>query len=288
MVDLLQNISELDGATQYLEEVIIVNNNSSVSYLKLEDFIKTIKKIPVNYIVSAENLGVARGRNFAIQQGTAPVLIMLDDDAVLKNKDSLTVIDRIFNEEENQNLGILTFKVLYFQNNEPQVNAFPHKNYKAFKDRHQFETYYFAGGAHAVRRELFSKIGLYPEAFFYGMEEYDFSYRAIGLQYKILFDDRVVMLHKESPLGRKPKAEKARMMWVNKSTVAYKYLPNKYFLSTSFLWSLFYLKNSGCNLAGFFKTYRNEIFSIKSTTAKRKLSRERIGYLKSLKARLWY
>ena len=43
--------------------------------------------------------------------------------------------------------------------------------------------------------------------------------------YSIAYSDKMVMLHKESPLGRKTKKEKMAMLWINKSKVAWRYLP---------------------------------------------------------------
>ena len=85
------------------------------------------------------------------------------------------------------------------------------------------------------------------------MEEYDLSYRILGAGYGIVYDDRVVILHKESPAGRLPNKDKLRGMWVNKSKVAWKYLPKKYFYSTALLWSYEYLRKTGFNFTGWSK-----------------------------------
>jgi GT2 family glycosyltransferase len=168
-----------------------------------------------------------------------------------------------------------------------QVNALPHKRFAEYKDKHFFETYYYAGGAHAVKRDVIEQLGSYPDDFFYGMEEYDLSYRILEAGYTIVYSDKIVMLHKESPLGRKPKNEKLRMMWVNKSKVAYRYLPKKYYYSTAFMWSLQYLKMTGFNLGGFFKGWK-EVFAIPKKEKRSPVSREAMEQLKKVKARLWY
>ena len=77
------------------------------------------------------------------------------------------------------------------------------------------------------------------------------------------------------------------MMWVNKSRVAYRYLPKKYFYSTAFMWSLQYLKITGFNLNGFFKGWK-EIFKIPETEKNTPVSNNTLEYLKAVKARLWY
>jgi GT2 family glycosyltransferase len=119
------------------------------------------------------------------------------------------------------------------------------------------------------------------------MEEYDLSYRILEAGYSIVYSDKITMLHKESPLGRKPKEEKLRMMWVNKSKVAFRYLPKKYFYSTALMWSLQFLKITGFHLRGFFRGWR-EIRGISSREKRSPVSKATLVYMKSVKARLWY
>jgi GT2 family glycosyltransferase len=284
---LLENIYQLDNATDLLEEIIIVNNASTSDYSKVENFIESHTGLPYYYFHADENLGVAKGRNFALQKSTSPILIMLDDDAELQNSDSLI---RILEEFEKKNTtrpkAIISFKVLYYETRQMQVNAFPHKQFNIYKDRDFLETYYYAGGAHAIKRSVLEEVGTYPEDFFYGMEEYDLSYRVLNAGYSIVYSNKIVMLHKESPLGRKPKEEKLRMMWVNKTKVCWRYLPLKYLASTAFLWSFFYLKNAGLQFKGWMQAWK-DISEI--TKSKRyPINNETLKYLKTLKARLWY
>lgn len=288
MLALAENISQLDRAAELLEEVIIVNNCSTEDYSKVRAFVKSTPQIPFRYFAAPENLGVTKGRNYALAKGNAPIVIMLDDDAVLQNKDCLVNLLTEFETSNTQKpKAIVSFKVLYYDTLAMQVNALPHKLFNEYKDKHFFETYYYAGGAHAIKREVIEKLGDYPPDFFYGMEEYDLSYRILEAGYAIVYSDKIVMLHKESPLGRKPKNEKLRMMWVNKSRVAYRYLPKKYFYSTAIMWSFQYLKITRFNIAGFFQGWK-QIFRIPKNEKRTPLTAGTINYIKKLKARLWY
>lgn len=288
MLELVQNICSLDDADKLLEEIIIVNNASSADYSALKNFINSNQQYPIRYFDSPKNLGVAGGRNLAVQKATAPLLIMLDDDAVLGNKDALKNIVKEFEEKiDGREKAIVSFKVLYYENREQQVNAFPHKQFEKFRDKSSFETYYYAGGAHAIRRDVIQSLNYYPDDFFYGMEEYDLGYRILNRGYAIAYSDSIVMLHKESPLGRKPKKDKVRMMWVNKSKVAFRYLPKKYFYSTAIMWSLQYLRETGFHLPGFFKGWK-EIAKISSSEKRSTISAETLQRLRRLEARLWY
>jgi GT2 family glycosyltransferase len=288
MLALARNIAGLDRAAELLEEVIILNNASQSNYDALKDFIAIRPDIPFHYLDAPSNLGVARGRNHAIAQGSAPLIIMLDDDAELQNKDCLVNLVRLFDDQDaGRPRAIVSFKVLYYDTLQMQRNALPHKKFDAFKDRHEFLTYYYAGGAHAIRRSVLDKVGNYPEDFFYGMEEYDLGYRILDAGYSIMYSDSVVMLHKESPLGRTTKKEKLRMMWVNKSKVAWRYLPKKYFWSTAAMWSFEYLRKTGFDLGGWFTGWK-EALAIPRKEKHTPVSDSTMAYLRKTDARLFY
>lgn len=285
MLALLHNIATLDEKEALLEEVIVVNNASTADYSEVEEFIKKNPVLPVQYIFSNENLGVAKGRNYAVTHAKADLLVMLDDDAELENKNALKAIYNTFSK--NKEVAIASFKVKYYITLTMQVNAFPHKKFKERKDLHFFETYYFAGGAHAIRKQAMEAVGGYPTDFFYGMEEYDLSYKLISKGYKIVYTDEIVMLHKESPLGRSPHKEKMKMLWLNKSKVAWRYLPTIYFITTSIMWSMEYLMKSKFDLLGFYKGWKN-IITAMPHEKRQTLNSKTIDYLKQLDARLWY
>ncbi|HEY4286353.1 MAG TPA: glycosyltransferase [Puia sp.] len=283
-LELAKNISQLEELDELVEEVIIVNNRSSVSYQPLEKFIDAHPDIPFRYFVTKENLGVSRGRNYAIQQSKAPILVFLDDDALIQNSHALLDIDMLFAGEPA--IGIAAFKI-YYSTGEMQVNAFPHKRFAERKDLSHFDTYYFSGAAHAIRRTVFDEVGYYPENFFYGMEEYDLSFRALDAGYIIRYTDAVVILHKESPTGRLTPREKRKGMWLNKTTVAWKYLPVRYFVSTAFIWSLWYLLKSKGDIGGYFRGW-GSIFRISRAGKRNPVSAATLAYLKKVQARLGY
>jgi GT2 family glycosyltransferase len=285
MLALAINISKLEYKEQLLEEVIIINNNSSSDYSLVKEFIKNCKDVNFKYIDSVENLGVSKGRNFAIQKAKAPLLLMLDDDCEIAESNALLTIDTLFKNKPTT--GLISIKVKYFQNGTMQVNAFPHKNFNKFKDQPSFETYYFAGGAHIVRKSVMNEVGNYPDSFFYGMEEYDLSYKILNAGYIIEYNAGITMLHKESPEGRQATNDKLKGMWLNKATVAYTYLPIGYFITTSVMWSLFYLKKTKFDLIGFIKNWF-VLFSIPSQNKRNQISNKTLAYLNKVEARLWY
>ncbi len=286
-LELLQNIDQLQDAEELLEDVIVVNNASSDDYSAVKNFHSP--HLPVVYIEATENLGVTKGRNFALQYAKGEIIIFLDDDAVLQNADALVNVIGAFKKPgfENRPVGIVSFKVLYYDTLAMQKNALPHKQFEQYKDKSEFFTYYFAGGAHSIKRNVLKETGNLPAEFFYGMEEYDLSYRILDNDYCIKYDSSIVMLHKESPQGRKPRSDKQRMMWVNKTKVAYRYLPKIYFYSTAIMWSLEYLQKTGLDISGWMQGWK-QIFKISRKERRTKLKESTLEYLRKVEARLWY
>ncbi len=287
MLELLHDIISLENI-HLLEEVIVLNNKSTDDYTGVSDFISLNKSINFRLIDAPENLGVSVGRNYATKFAKGDIFVYLDDDVNIKDRGILQKVISSFNKPQlDRKLGAVSFKVLYSINGQMQVNAFPHKNFIAYKNKSEFLTYYYAGCSHAITKEAWELTGEYPADFFYGMEEYDFSYRLLDKGYCIKYDASIVIYHKESPLGRKPKPVKLRMMWVNKTKIAWRYLPKKYFYSTAIMWSAQFLLKTKFNLPNFFQGWK-EIFSIPTTEKRKPVSDTTLQYLGKVEARLWY
>ena len=285
MLALAMNIEKLSSKKELLEEVIIVNNNSTESYDIVTSFIQENPSTPFKYIESKENLGVSRGRNFAIDQSKAPILVLIDDDAEFQDTNALKRINEAV--IENPHAGILAMKILYFQNSQFQLNAFPHKSFEKRKHLQSFETYYFAGCGNIIVKEAFDKAGPFPTDFFYGMEEYDLSYRILDAGYTIKYIANIVLLHKESPEGRQTKSDKLRGMWVNKTKVAWRYLPMPSYFTTAIMWSMFFLLNSKFDLIGFINGWL-AIVTIPFKEKRNKVNKLSEEYLNKVEARILY
>ncbi len=285
MLALAMNIEKLSSKKELLEEIIIVNNNSTESYDAVKSFIQENPSTPFKLIESKENLGVSRGRNFAIEQSKAPILVLIDDDAEFQDTDALKRINEAV--IENPHAGILAMKILYFQNSQFQLNAFPHKSFEKRKHLQSFETYYFAGCGNIIVKEAFDIAGPFPTDFFYGMEEYDLSYRILDAGYTIKYIANIVLLHKESPEGRQTKSDKLRGMWVNKTKVAWRYLPMPCYFTTAIMWSMFFLLNSKFDLIGFINGWL-AIVTIPFKEKRNKVNKLSEEYLNKVEARILY
>ena len=289
LLELLTDISKQSNTDKVVEEILILNNASTESYDAVVNYVNTHPELKAKYILSDTNLGVAKGRNKLIPMAKGRLLLSIDDDMVFTDTNDLQKLAGLFDEPlfKEANTGIITFRVIYYENNEVQVTAFPHKMFDKYKSKPRFLTAYFAGGAHIMKAEVMQKTGLYPTDFHYGMEEYDLAYRVLDAGYSIGFDNSVTVKHKESPLGRAPNYRKLQMQWINKSKVAWRYLPFKYFVTTSMSWAIQYLRIAGGHIGTFFASLW-QIFKIPFTEKRKVISSNALEYLRKVEARLKY
>ncbi len=289
LLELLQSLDTQDDKETFLEETLVLNNNSTESYEVVKQFIATHPGIKARFIEAESNLGVARGRNRLLEQVKGNIILSMDDDMIFTKPSDIRLLSGLFDEPffRDANTGVITFSVLYYSNREIQVTAFPHKNYEKYGPMPRFLTSYFAGGAHIMRAEVLKATGLYPTDFQYGMEEYDLGYRVVDAGFTIGFDNTVAVAHKESPFGRTPNYRTFQWNWINKSKVAWKYLPLKYFFTTAISWGYQYLKISKWHLGIFFSTFI-PLIKIPFTVPRRAINQKALNYLKSVEARLKY
>jgi GT2 family glycosyltransferase len=289
LLELLKNLALQANKDKVLEEILVWNNASTDSYTEVEDYINSHAELKAKYIYSRENLGVARGRNELMKMAKGDIFMTIDDDMELPNIYGLDRLSQTFDKPvfKEANTGIITFKVVYYDTKELQVTAFPHKKFDKYVPHPQFFTAFFAGGANIMKREVIDRVGLYPTDFHYGMEEYDLLYRVLNAGFTIGYDNEVIIEHKESPLGRQPTYQKLQMQWINKSKVAWRYLPFTYFMTTSFSWSFQFLRIAKGHLGTYLGTWW-QVFKIPFTEKRHVVSRKTLKYLKSVEARLWY
>lgn len=285
---LLRNLARLTNWAQLLKEIVLINNNSDADYSAVENFVRQ-GELPINYVINSENLGVAKGRNQAARLAEGEFLIFLDDDVEIENLDFLSSIASFWQQTwvQEENVGILNLRILYHSTREIQQNAFPHKKFRQFSHLPEFFTYYFTGAAYIVRRQLFLGLGGFPEDFFYGAEEYDLSFRLLDKGYKIYYLQNPCILHKESPYGRLQLPEKWAQMWLNRTKVAYRYLPMRYVISTAFIWSSYFLLRFPLSLQIYCQTWV-KIFRLARENQRKVMQKTTLRYLKKLQARLWY
>jgi len=163
-------------------ELIIVGNGGDPP--PVPDGVVTLKL--------AENAGVAGGRNAAVRTCTGDVVLFLDDDGWYPESGPLGdhVAHRFATEPE---LAVLSFRVVDPDSGETARWYVP--RLRASDPERSSVVTTFAGGACAIRRSAYLEAGGLPEAFFYGHEESDLSWRLLDRGYRLEYDAQAIMCH---------------------------------------------------------------------------------------------
>lgn len=289
LLDLLQSVAGQEGATDVLEEMLILDNGTSADYTMCWDFVSRHPELPTRILHSDENLGVAGGRNVLMREASGDVFLVLDDDVVFSTTRDLASASSVFEKDffRGAKAGIVQLRVVHHDSKEPQRSAYPHKRRQPTAADTKFLTSFFVGAATLMSKDAVDLVGPYPEDSMYGMEEYDLGYRMIDAGYSIGYDPSVTIEHKESSAGRLADDTKLRLQWVNKSVIAWRYLPRRYFVTTALMWSLEYVRRVRGHPRSYVRAWR-DVLRIPFIERRRPISPEALAYLRRVDARLWY
>jgi len=198
--DLLHSIQKLSYPNY---EVIVVDNGSKVS-LSLNGQFSHHRMIR-----SEENLGFAGGNNLAISEAKGDYLFFVNNDTILPQDCIQPLIQRFALEKK---AGVVSPKIKYYDDptliqyaGYTPMNPFTARNkgigYQEI-DKGQFdttiETAFAHGAAMMVKREIIDRIGLMPEIFFLYYEEFDWCEQIRKGGYKIYYEPKSVIYHRES------------------------------------------------------------------------------------------
>ena len=202
--ELLRSI-ELNNTYLNIEIIIIDNGSISDSTLAWK-----LKFPHVQFIRSEANLGFAGGNNIGIKQASGDYLFLVNNDTEF----SKGLIEKLVETlEQNSNIGIISPKICYFDQQEIiQYAGFTKMNFNTGRNKciGQFEkdsgqyddsigpTGYAHGAAMMIRSSVISKAGMMPETFFLYYEEMDWCERIKQAGYAIWINPKALIYHKES------------------------------------------------------------------------------------------
>jgi len=186
-------------------EVIVVDNNSA------EDPTLALKNAYPEVIVirSDSNLGFAGGNNLGIRAAKGEYLFIVNNDTEF-TPGLIEGLLEIF--EKYPDAGMASPKFHYFFHKGTieyagyeNVNVFTGRNGMIGckeKDEGQYDqirtTHYVHGGGMMVPRKVIDEVGGIPEQFFLYYEEFDWSVQIKKKGYKIYYQPRSLIYHKES------------------------------------------------------------------------------------------
>lgn len=198
--DILESLDRIYSVDYGHFEVIVVDNNSCDGTAEaIEEMFPQVrlKKTSSNIGIGAYNIG------FAAAKGE--YILILDDDSFPARESVRRMVDKFLADPE---LGVVAFDVRnYFHYDEvvKNENKENRSDEATTSPNIQPQIDYlmgFNGAGAGIRRELFERIGYYPEEFFLYFNEQDTAFRVWNSGYKIALFTDCVAYHKFSPKNR--------------------------------------------------------------------------------------
>src|SRR6266404_5960850 len=198
------------GSVTYANYLIYVVDNGSKddSALRLGE---NFKNDYIRFILNPENLGFASGCNKGIAQALADgceYLLLLNNDCIICDPGFLNKAVTL--AEADPQCGIVGGKILFW----PETNriwstggyiklwgAEKHIGHGEW-DKGQYqeikERKFISGALMLIKREVLGRIGMLPEEYFFGKEEWEYSTRAIKAGFKLLYCPSFTVYHEAS------------------------------------------------------------------------------------------
>ncbi|MGX1928621.1 glycosyltransferase family 2 protein [Flagellimonas sp. 2504JD4-2] len=201
----LEMLESLKGLTYPNIEVIVVDNASPNDS---PDIIK--EQYPgVCLIKSRENLGFAGGNNLGVKQSTGDYLLFINNDTIVPEGFIEPLVQTL---QEDKTIGMVSPKIKFHWNPELiQYAGYTPMNHWTIrnnsigyhqKDDGRFdtegETESIHGAAMMVPRTVVDKVGMMTEIYFLYYEEHDWAEMIKRAGYKIYYQPKSHILHKES------------------------------------------------------------------------------------------
>ena len=182
-------------------EIILVDNNSqddSVEFVKYN--YKGVKIIQLK-----KNAGFSSGNNIGAKKSTGKYIVLLNNDTWV-DKNWLTELVKV--AESSNEIGVVASKIYYF--NEKNVIDFAgsfgdrclrtsHAGRNTTDCRYhsiQRNILYACGASMLIKKELYSKIGLFDPTYFIYCEDLDLSIRSWICGYKVVIAPKSIIYHK--------------------------------------------------------------------------------------------
>jgi GT2 family glycosyltransferase len=195
----LATITNILGQEEVAVDIYVVDQGSDEA--TLSQLRNALRSRPNCHLIElGKNVGVPGGRNIGMQRGSAPWLVIIDNDAEFDSCHALKMVVERFRADPQ--LAVIGFRVRnHFTGQDDELSwAYP-ASLKVKRDS-EFLATRFVGAGHALRRDAYEATRGYDDSLFFYWEELDLSYQLINLGYRLVYYPRIVVRHKVSPEAR--------------------------------------------------------------------------------------
>lgn len=215
------NYNQTDITCEFLEsarnldyphyEILVCDMNSTVD--------PTSQILKGNYpnvrlLISDKNMGFTGGNNWGMRHAHGQFMFIVNNDTELTPGLVRLLLEPFAGDDK---IGVTCPKIRYFQSpgiiqyaGFNPINLYTGRTSAVGsmeEDQGQYEVSGPTFGAHGcammVKKEVIEKVGMFPEKFFIYYEEWDWSSRILRAGYKIYYQAKALIYHKESiTMGR--------------------------------------------------------------------------------------
>jgi len=198
-------IDSILGSMDVRIELVLVENGGS------EDVIAAAERDPrVNVVRPGENTGFARGCNLGVAAGNAPVVALINPDAIV----APTALRELCSSLKEEGTGLVTASIrlahqperLNCAGNLVTVTGLSwadHFDSPAADFPERFDVIGASGAGMAIRRSLWEELGGFNEWFFAYWEDTELSIRAIQRGWRVVYVPSAIVEHRYV-FGRNP------------------------------------------------------------------------------------
>jgi GT2 family glycosyltransferase len=192
-----------------LEVIVIDNNSENDPTQDIKDKFQNAK-----IVRSSKNLGFTGGNNLGMKLSKGDYVFIVNNDTEVTQD----IFERMLEGfQVDESIGVVSPKIRYFDHPDriqfagfTEINPFTGRNSGVGHleiDLGQYDQGSFSPYAHGaamlVKRTIIEEVGIFPEKFFIYYEELDWSSQITRAGYKIYYQPKALIFHKESiTMGR--------------------------------------------------------------------------------------
>jgi GT2 family glycosyltransferase len=205
--DLLRLLGDLSAQEAPPERIIVVDNGSEP-----EQFGHATRVFPLTEWVSLPvNTGLSNGRNVGLARANEDVIVFMDDDLRVFDPHFVGKVRQLLTERPE--IDVLSFGLVdgyWSAASAPRgARGFTLQELRrtAAEDQSPLEPalfyeWFLFGGACAIRRRVFDRVGAFDPSFMYGGEEWDFALRCHAADLRLARCTSLWVAHVRSPAVR--------------------------------------------------------------------------------------
>ncbi len=212
--DLKETLESVSHQTYNNFEIIVVDNGSTDGSDEMMEH-----DFPNSRLIKLErNTGIA-GYNVGMQNSQGRYIAVLDNDVILEAHWLARAVEEL---DKDAQLGIIAGRVLNYYTKEESA-FWSYGLGDDWVDK-EFYTTVFIGCSAMIKREVFDKVGGYPEDYFFYYNEDVMAAKTVNAGYSIKYMPNILCYHKLS-LKQRPRKNTYYYMWRNAYWFMWQYYP---------------------------------------------------------------